>query len=210
MNASTGVIRVMTVDDHPLMRAGIAAVLESEVDIELVAEASTGAEALESYRSVRPDVTLMDIQMPEMNGIEAIMAIRGEFPDARIIVLTTYSGDVQALRAIKAGAFGYMLKNMLRKELPDTIRAVHAGKRRIPADIASEIAMQVLADSLTQREIQILEHVSRGCANKEIGAQLSISEDTVKAHMKSILAKLGANDRTHAVIIAVKRGIIEV
>ena len=209
MNPPTPLIRVMTVDDHPLMRAGIAAVLESEVDIQLVAEASTGREALERYRTVCPDVTLMDIQMPEMNGIEAIQAIRGEFPDARIIVLTTYSGDVQALRAIKAGACGYMLKNMLRKELPDTIRAVHSGKRRIPAEIAAEI-VQIAGDSLTEREIQVLRHVSRGHANKEIGAQLNISEDTVKAHMKNILAKLSANDRAHAVMIAVKRGIIEV
>ncbi len=202
-------IKVLTVDDHPLMRAGIAAVLESEPDITLVAEASNGLEAIERFRTHRPDITLMDLQMPEMKGIEAITAIRGEFPGARIIVLTTYSGDVQALRAIKAGASGYMLKSMVRKELVETIRAVHAGRRRIPPEIATEIVEHVSADDLTEREIHVLRHVAAGNANKEVGVQLGISEETVKAHMKSILAKLRANDRTHAVVIAVKRGIFE-
>lgn len=202
-------IKVLTVDDHPLMRAGIAAVLEAESDITVVGEASDGREAIESFRIYRPDITLMDLQMPEMKGIEAIMAIRAEFPGARIIVLTTYSGDVQALRAIKAGAAGYMLKSMVRKELPETIRAVHAGLRSIPPEIANEIVAHVHTDALTERELQVLRQIAAGNANKEVAAQLRISEDTVKAHVKSILAKLGANDRTHAVMIGVKRGIIE-
>jgi DNA-binding NarL/FixJ family response regulator len=206
MNAS---IRVLTVDDHPLMRDGIAAVLSGEPDITLVGEAANGKEALELFRVLRPDVTLMDLQMPEMKGIDAIVAIRREFPAARIIVLTTYSGDVQALRAIKAGAYGYLLKSMVRKELLATIRMVHAGKRRIPPEIASDIAEHVTADNLTEREVEVLRRVSAGNANKEVAAQLSIAEETVKVHMKSILAKLGANDRTHAVMIALKRGIIE-
>jgi DNA-binding NarL/FixJ family response regulator len=209
MAATNPAIRLLTVDDHPLMRAGVAALLGSEPDIAIVAEASDGREAIEQFRVHRPDITLMDLQMPGMRGIETITAIRTEFPDARIIVLTTYSGDVQALRAIKAGASGYLLKSMLRKELLDTIRAVHAGQRRVPAEIANEIVGHVSSDALTEREIQVVRGIAAGNANKVIAGQLGIAEETVKGHVKNILAKLGANDRTHAVMIAVKRGIIE-
>jgi DNA-binding NarL/FixJ family response regulator len=202
-------IRILTVDDHPLMRAGLAALLGSEPDIAIVAEASDGRAAIEQFRTHRPDITLMDLQMPGIRGIETIAAIRAEFPDARIIVLTTYSGDVQALRAIKAGASGYLLKSMVRKELLETIRGVHAGQRRIPAEIASEIVGHVTSDALTEREIQVLRGIAAGNANKVIAGQLGIAEETVKGHVKNILAKLAANDRTHAVMIAVKRGIIE-
>ena len=193
-----------------MLREGIAAVLGNEQDMVLVAEASNGREAVEQFRTHRPDVTLMDVQMPELNGIDAIAKIREEFPDARIIVLTTYSGDAQAVRAFKAGAFGYLLKNMVRKELIDTIRMVHSGKRRIPTEIAVEMAQHHSDDALTEREIQVLREVAAGNANKMVAQLLRISEETVKAHMRSILSKLGANDRTHAVTIAVKRGIIEI
>jgi DNA-binding NarL/FixJ family response regulator len=203
-------IRILTVDDHPMLREGIAAVLASEQDMILVAEARNGREAVEQFRTHHPDVTLMDVQMPEVNGIDAIVKIREEFPDARIIVLTTYTGDAQAVRAFKAGASGYMLMNMVRKELIDTIRTVHAGKKRIPAEIAVEIAQHHSDDALTEREIEVLREVAAGNANKMVGQRLNISEETVKAHMKSILSKLGANDRTHAVTIAVRRGIIEI
>jgi DNA-binding NarL/FixJ family response regulator len=202
-------IRVLAVDDHALLRDGIAKLLASQQDMELVAEASNGREAIEQFRIHRPDVTLMDLQMPEMNGFEAMIAICGEFPQARFIVLTTYSGDVQVLRALKAGARGYLLKNLLRKELFDTIRLVHAGQKRIPADVASELAEHATDETLSGREIEVLRLVSGGNANKEIAAQLSITEETVKGHIKNILAKLGANDRTHAVTIGLKRGIIE-
>jgi len=210
MVAVAAPIRVMVVDDHPMLREGIAAVLEGQPDMTLVAEATNGHEALERFRAHRPDVTLMDLQMPELGGIDAIIAIRREFPTARIAVLTTYKGDVQALRAFKAGAAGYLLKNMLRKELLETIRTVHAGGRRIPPEIAAEIAEHAIDDALSEREIAVLRLVACGMANKVIAGELAISEETVKAHMKSILAKLGANDRTHAVTIALKRGIIEV
>jgi DNA-binding NarL/FixJ family response regulator len=185
-------------------------VLEAQPDMVLVGEAATGREAIESFRTLRPDVTLMDLQMPDMNGIDAINAIRGEFPDARIVVLTTYKGDVQALRALKAGAAGYLLKSMLRKELLETIRVVHSGRRRVPPEIAMEIAEHAADDALTEREIAVLKRVAVGSANKQIAVTLGISEETVKAHMKSILAKLVANDRTHAVTIALNRGIIDV
>lgn len=203
-------IRILTVDDHPMLREGIAAVLAAEDDMVLVAEASNGREAVEQFRANKPDVTLMDVQMPELNGIDAILKIREEFPAARIIVLTTYSGDAQAARAIKAGASGYLLKSMVRKELIDTIRTVHAGKKRIPSEIAIEMAEHHSDDALTEREIQVLRSVAAGNANKMVAKLLNLSEETVKAHMKSILSKLGANDRTHAVTIALKRRIIEI
>lgn len=210
MPASGNPIRILTVDDHPLIREGIAAVLHGQPDMLLVAEASNGREALEQYRTHLPDVTLMDLQMPEMNGIETITAIRQDFPEARIIVLTTYSGDAQALRAFSAGAYGYLLKSMLRKELLETVRNVHAGRKRIPPEIAVGIAEHHSDDSLTEREIEVLHEVAAGNANKVVADRLHISEETVKAHMRSILSKLGANDRTHAVTIAMKRGIIDV
>jgi DNA-binding NarL/FixJ family response regulator len=209
MNAA-GAIRILTVDDHPMLREGIAAVLASEQDMILVAEASNGREAVEQFRTHHPDVTLMDVQMPEVNGIDAIVKIREEFPAARIIVLTTYTGDAQAARAFKAGAYGYLLKSMVRKELIDTIRSVHAGKKRIPVEIAVELAQHHSDDALTEREMEVLREVAAGNANKMVAQRLNISEETVKAHMRSILSKLGANDRTHAVTIAVKRGIIEI
>ena len=202
-------IRVLMVDDHPLLREGIAAVIEGQPDLEMVGEATNGREAIEQFRAHQPDIVLMDLQMPVMGGIEAISAIRNEFPNARIVVLTTYKGDTQALRAFKAGASGYLLKSMLRKELLDTIRSVHAGHRRIPPEIASEIAEHHTDDALSQREIEVLQRVAAGGANKIVAGELNISEETVKAHMRSILAKLSANDRTHAVMIALKRGIIE-
>ena len=203
-------IKVLAVDDHPLLREGIAAVLEGQQDMVLVAVATNGREAIESFRAHRPDVTLMDLQMPEMSGIDAIIAIRSEFPHAHIVVLTTYSGDAQAVRAFQAGASGYLLKGTLRKELLDTIRTVHAGRRRIPPEIAVEIAQHHTDDALTQREVEVLRRVAAGNSNKIVAAELAISEETVKAHMRSILAKLAANDRTHAVTIALKRGIIDI
>jgi len=203
-------IRILTVDDHPLLREGIAAILSTEKQLELVDQASNGQEAVEQFRKYQPDITLMDLQMPLMNGIEAIQAIRKEFPNARIIVLTTYAGDAQAVRAFKVGAFGYLLKSSLRKELIETIRSVHAGKKRIPVEIAVEMAEHHSDDSLTEREVQVLKQVAAGNANKIIATHLEISEETVKAHIKNILSKLAANDRTHAVTIALKRGIIEI
>jgi DNA-binding NarL/FixJ family response regulator len=202
-------IRVLTVDDHQLLREGIAAVIESQEDMTLVAQASNGREAVESFRRLRPDVTLMDLRMPDMSGIEAITAIRSEFRDARIVVLTTYAGDAQAAAALKAGAVGYLLKSLVRKELLETIRAVHAGKRRVPPEIATEIAEHVADDALTVREVEVLRRVAAGKSNKLIAAELDISEGTVKTHMKSILPKLDASDRTHAVMIALKRGIFD-
>lgn len=205
-----GVIRILTVDDHQLLREGIAAVLATQEDMILIGQAGNGHEAVESFRRLRPDVTLMDLRMPDMSGIEAISAIRREFANARIIVLTTYAGDAQAAAALKAGAAGYLLKNLVRKELIETIRAVHAGKRRVPPEIATEIAEHVADDALSAREIEVLRRVAAGKSNKLIAAELDISEGTVKTHMKSILPKLNASDRTHAVMIALKRGILDI
>jgi DNA-binding NarL/FixJ family response regulator len=202
-------IRILTVDDHQLLREGIAAVLDSQEDMKLVGQASNGREAIESFRNLRPDVTLMDLRMPDMNGIEAIAAIRSEFPNARIIVLTTYAGDVQASAALKAGASGYLLKNLVRKELIETIRMVHSGKRRVLSEVATGIAEHVADDALSEREVEVLRRVAAGKSNKLIAAELSITEGTVKTHMKSILPKLDASDRTHAVMIALKRGILD-
>ena len=206
---SSAAIRILSVDDHAILRDGIAAVLESQDDMSLVGQASNGREAIECFRRLRPDVTLMDLRMPDMSGIEAIAGIRAEFPNARIIVLTTYAGDAQAAAALKAGASGYLLKNLVRKELLETIRAVHAGKRRVPPEIATGIAEHVADDALTQREIEVLRRVAAGKPNKLIAVELDISEGTVKTHMKSILPKLDASDRTHAVMIALKRGILD-
>jgi len=209
MPADSSPIRILTADDHALLRQGIAALVNAECDMKLIAEASNGQDAIEKFRLHRPDVTLMDLQMPALNGIEAIIGIRSEFPNARIIVLTTYTGDVQVLRALKAGARGYILKGHVHRELLDTIRAVHAGQKRIPPEVAAELADHATEDDLTSREIDVLRRIAAGNANKEIAAQLSIAEETVKSHVTKILAKLGANDRTHAVTIGLKRGIIE-
>jgi DNA-binding NarL/FixJ family response regulator len=203
------VIRVLTVDDHPLLREGIAVLIDTQDDMQLIGEASNGREALEQFRNHRPDITLMDLQMPEVSGIDAISAIRGEFPDARIIVLTTHAGDFQVSRALKAGARAYLLKGLVRGELLETIRAVHAGQKRLSAEIAVEIAEHSTDDVLTPREIDVLRLIAKGNANKEIARGLSLSEETVKVHVKNILAKLGVNDRTHAVTVGLKRGIID-
>ena len=202
-------IKVLCVDDHPIVRDGIAYALQQQDDMVLVAEATDGLEAVEAFRKHRPDVTLMDLQMPGMSGIEATAQIRSEFPQARIVILTTYSGDIQASRALKLGAVGYLLKGSLRTELVDTIRRVYAGQRHIPVAIATEIANHYSADALSERELQVLREVAVGSSNKIVADRLFISEDTVKGHMKNILAKLQANDRTHAVMIAVKRGFID-
>jgi DNA-binding NarL/FixJ family response regulator len=205
----TNPIRIMAADDHVLLRRGIAAIIASQPDMSLVAEASNGREAVEQYRTHRPDITLMDLQMPEMSGLDAMIAIRTEFPEARIIMLTTYAGDVQVLRAMKVGARGYLLKTLLDKELLETIRAVHGGKKMLSAEASYELAEHTTSDALTPAEIDVLRLIAAGYANKQIAAQLSITEDTVKGRVKSILSKLGANDRTHAAMIGVKRGIIE-
>jgi DNA-binding NarL/FixJ family response regulator len=201
-------IRVLSVDDHALLREGIAALVGNHGDMELVAEACDGREAIELFRKHQPDVTLMDLQMPEMGGIDAMSAIRAEFPEARIIVLTTYTGDVQVMRALKAGARAFLLKGLLRKELIETIRAVHAGQKRMTPEVAAEVAEHATDDALTARETDVLRLISGGNANKEIAAQLSITEETVKGYVKNILAKLGAKDRTHAVTIGLRRGFI--
>jgi DNA-binding NarL/FixJ family response regulator len=202
-------IRILTVDDHPLILEGISNVLQRQPDMEVVGEATDGHQAIEAFAKCRPDVMLIDLQMPGMNGIDTIIAILEKFPNARCVVLTTYAGDVQATRALKAGAKGYLLKSMLRKDLVDTIRIVHSGKSRIPAEIATELASHLSSDALSVREIEVLRMVGEGCSNKIVADHLKISEDTVKGHMRNILSKLNANDRTHAVMIAVKRGFLD-
>ena len=208
MSSLPDLIRVLTVDDHPLLREGIATLVNAEADMKLVAEASSGREAVQMFQLHRPDVTLMDLQMPDMNGTEAIGEIRSEFPDARIIVLTTYTGDAQVLRALKAGARAYLLKGDVHLELLQTIRSVHAGHKRIPPQIAAELAEHAGDDPLSPREIEVLRLIATGSSNKLIADQLSISEATAKSHVANILSKLGANDRAHALAIAMKRGII--
>ena len=203
-------ITVLVVDDHPLLREGVAAALAGEKDMCLVADAADGHAAIEQYRTFRPDVTLMDLQMPGMGGIDAMRAIRAEFPNARILMLTTYKGDVQVTNALRYGASGFLLKASLRKELRDAIRAVHAGHRVIAPDVAISLAQHLGDDMLTERELEVLRIAALGRSNKRIGAELGISEDTVKAHMKNILSKLDASDRTHAVVTALKRGIIDI
>lgn len=209
MTISAGRIRILLADDHPLLRHGVAGLVADQPDMELVGEASSGREAVDQFRKHLPDVALLDLQMPEMNGIDAILAIRAEFPNARIIVLTTYTGDAQVLRALKAGAQAYLLKSALRRELLDTIRVVYKGQRRITPEIAQQIAEHAADDALSDRELEVLRGVAHGSSNKIIASNLNISEQTVKNHLKSILSKLDANDRTHAVTIALKRGIIE-
>ena len=202
-------IRIMTVDDHPVLRQGIAALIADERDMIMVAEAANGREAIQQFRAHHPDVTLMDLQMPEMNGLDATLAIRGEFPEARIIVLTTYAGDVQARRALQAGARAYLLKNSLHKELLDTIRAVHAGRKNLTPEVSFELAEHAAEDTLSPLEVRVLRLIAEGNSNKEIAVRLSVTEDSVKGHVRNILSKLNANDRTHAAMIGVKRGIIE-
>jgi DNA-binding NarL/FixJ family response regulator len=202
-------IRILAVDDHALVREGISILVETQPDMTLVGEAANGREAIQQFRAHCPDITLMDLQMPEMSGVDAIVAVRGEFPEAKIVVLTTYKGDVQILRALKAGAHGYLLKNTFHKELLDTIRAVHAGRKALSPEASYEMAEHSTDDALTPAEISVLRLIAAGNANKQIADQLSITEETVKSRVKSILSKLGANDRTHAAMIGVKRGIIE-
>jgi DNA-binding NarL/FixJ family response regulator len=209
MDACSPPIRVLVVDDHPLFREGVMAVLDAHDDIELAEQAATGREAVAQWLAHRPDVTLLDMQMPDMNGIEVIEAIRTQAPDAKIIVLTTYKGDVTAMRALRAGAAGYLLKGQLRTELVETIRGVHAGRRHIPQEIASVLAAHIGDELLSEREIDVLKAVAQGNSNRRVADRLGVSEETVKAHMKSITAKLRANDRTHAVTIAMARGILD-
>ena len=209
MSTDSSQIRILAVDDHALVRDGIAGLVGVQPDMVMAGEASTGREAIQQFRTLHPDVTLMDLQMPEMNGIEALIAIRNEFPDAKVIVLTTYAGDVQILRALKAGAQAYLLKNTLHKELLETIRAVHAGKKSLSPEASYEIAEHATDDALTPAEIAVLRLIAAGNANKQIADRLSITEETVKSRVKNILSKLGANDRTHAAMIGLKRGIIE-
>jgi DNA-binding NarL/FixJ family response regulator len=205
---SEPVIRILVVDDHPLLRDGITALIADETDMEVVGEASNGREAIERFKTHRPDITLMDLQMPQVSGLEAILAIRREAPEARVIVLTTYTGDVQTVRALQAGARAYILKNLLHQDLLDTIRAVHAGRKWMSPEIAADLADHSMDDVLTMAEVEVLRLISQGCGNKEIAARLSVTEHSVKSRVKSILAKLEANDRTHAAMIGLKRGII--
>ena len=209
MSAEPSPIRILAVDDHALLREGIAGLVAGQSDMSLAAQASNGREAIHQFRTHRPDITLMDLQMPEMNGLDAMIAIRGEFPEARIIVLTTYTGDVQVLRALKAGARAYLLKNLLHKELLETIRVVHAGKKTVSPEVSFQLAEHATDDALTPAEVRVLSLIAEGNANKEIAAQLSVSEETIKGQVRNILSKLGANDRTHAAMIGLRRGIIE-
>ncbi len=202
-------ITILAVDDHPVLRQGIAALITAQSDMTLVAEAANGREAIQQFRTHQPDVTLMDLQMPEINGLDAMITIRGEFPEARIIVLTTYTGDVQAMRALKAGARGYLLKNSLHRELLDTIRAVHAGRKALSAEISFDLAEHSAEDQLSPQEVRVLLLIAEGKSNKEIAAELAVSEDSVKGQVRNILSKLDANDRTHAAMIGLKRGIIQ-
>jgi DNA-binding NarL/FixJ family response regulator len=202
-------ICVLSVDDHPLLREGIGAIIKSQPDMSLLAEASSGREAIQKYRELQPDVTLMDLRLPDMSGIDALIAIRTEFADARIIILTTFEGDVEIQRALAAGARGYLLKSMPPKELVEVIRQVHAGKKRVPADVAAQLAEHMSDESLTGREIEVLRHLAGGNRNRDIAERLFISEETVKVHVKHIMEKLGASDRTQAVAIALRRGIIQ-
>jgi DNA-binding NarL/FixJ family response regulator len=210
MSAEASPIRILVVDDHPVVRQGVAGLVGGHPDMRVVGEASNGREAIQQFRAHHPDVVLMDLQMPEMNGLDALMAIRDEAPEARIIVLTTYAGDAQVLRAIKAGARGYLLKSALHRELLETIRAVHAGKKSLSAEVSYELAEHATDDALTPAEVRVLRLIAAGNANKEIAEQLSVSEETVKGQVRNILSKLGAKDRTHAAMIGLKRGIIEV
>jgi DNA-binding NarL/FixJ family response regulator len=209
MSSNAGPIRILSVDDHPLVRQGIAGLVAIQSDMTLVGEAANGREAIHQFRVHHPDVTLMDLQMPEMSGLDAIIAIRGEFAEARIVVLTTYAGDVQVLRALKAGARAYLLKSTLHKELVETIRGVHAGKKSLSPEVSFQLAEHATDDALTPAEIRVLRLIAEGNANKEIAALLSVSEETVKGQVRNILSKLGAKDRTHAAMIGLKRGIIE-
>jgi len=210
MNEDPKRIRILAVDDHPILRQGIVGLIADESDMTLVAEAANGREAIQQFRTHHPDITLMDLQMPEMNGLDAMIAIRGEFPDARIIVLTTYTGDVQATRALKAGARAYLLKNSLHKELLDTIRAVHAGRKTLSPEVSFELAEHSAEELLSAAEVRVLRLIAEGNSNKEIATLLSVTEDSIKGQVRNILSKLGAHDRTHAVTIGIKRGIIEV
>jgi DNA-binding NarL/FixJ family response regulator len=203
-------IRILIVDDHPVLRDGLALIIESQPDLQVVAEAGTGKQAIALFKRQLPDVTLMDLGLPDINGIDVIKELRSQHPDARIIVLTTYLGDVQALRALQAGAAGYLLKGTLRRDLLDTIRAVHAGQRHVQSDVASELADHAADQRLTEREIEVLRLIAKGCSNKLVADRLEITEDTVKGHVRNILEKLKANDRTHAVTIALHRGYFEV
>jgi DNA-binding NarL/FixJ family response regulator len=209
MATNAGPIRILLADDHPLLRDGVAGLIADQSDMELVGEASTGLEAIDQFRKQRPDVTLLDLLMPELGGIDAIKTIRDEAPEARIIILTTYKGDAQVLSALRSGAQAYLLKSALRRELLDTIRAVHNGQKRIPPEVAAQLAEHAADDALTSREVEVLGLIAAGKANKLIASDLAITEETVKGHVKNILSKLGASDRTHAVTIALKRGIIE-